>query len=442
MPDLRTGEKPLNTELMKSSCLQRLPLILVLTLATASSGMSQSPGFQFFGAPPPADFSSNLGGPEAVDEDGAPLDLGIFSRKPFTITFSVRQGYDSNVETSSTNPIESWYTNYAVGIAYQFGSPRLQLNANLGGGLTYYYNDVERPMNWNGALSLSATYLATDRLTLSFSTNTAYLSQPDISLEGGGADRNNGDYFFTSTSLSAAYQWTEKFSTVTSYNFGTTYYVEQGLNDELGYSTQTLSQSFDWLILPRTTAVLEYRANARLYYGADLDSFGQFFLFGANQQLNPRLSWTGRLGVELRDNNNPVDGKSTYIGPYLESNLRYSFGPSSSVGWVTRYGTEASGIADVTQRQTFRTGININHGFTPRLSGNLGGYWLVNYYDQYDVIESFYENIFTISAGLNYAINRFISLSAGYQYTIDTAPESTGRDYQRSVAFVGANFTF
>jgi len=436
------SKNPLEVALMKPLSRNGTSLFIALSLGTASLGYPQMQGFQFFGTPPPSDYAGAVEGP-GVDTGGeAPLDLGIFARKPFTITFSVRQGYDSNVYTSSDNPQASMYTNYAAGISYQFGTPRLQLSANLGGGLTYYYNRDGEPYDWNGALTLSSTYLATDRLALSFSTNTAYMSQPDIALQGGGSDIDNGVYFFTNTSISATYQWTEKFSTVTSYNFSTTFYLDQSVNNDLGYIDQTLSQSFDWLVLPRTTAVLEYRVNPRTYYTADLDSFGQFFLVGANQKLNPRLSWNGRVGIELRDNNNPVDGKSTYIGPYLESNLSYAFGESSSVGWVTRYGTEASGIADVTERQTFRTGININHGFTPRLSGNLGGYWLVNYYDQADVIETFYENIFTLSAGLNFAVNRFVSLSTGYQYTIDTAPESTGRNYNRSVVFVGANFTF
>jgi hypothetical protein len=412
----------------------------VLTVVPFHFASAQNRGFQFYGAPAPSDFSTNIGDAEIEDSTG-PLDLGVFSRKPFKFTFSVREGFDSNVFTTRTDPQSSFYTNFAAGISYDFGSPRLQLRSSLGGGLTYYYNRGDDPIDWNGAFSLGATYLATPRLTLSIDTNTAYLSQPDLSIIGA-TDRVNGDYLYTNTSISAAYQWTEKFSTVTSYRFGATYYVENDLNDNQGRIEQTISQSGEWLILPKTTGILEYRINPVTYFEADLDSLGQFFLVGIEQQFNPRLNWNARVGAEMRFNNNPVDGQSVYIGPYMESNLEYQFGPASTIGWLMRYGTEASGINNVTQRQTFRTGVNVNHAFTKRLSANFSSNWLINYYDQADVIPEFYENIIDFSVGLNFAVNRFVSLSAGYSYTIDIAPDNIDREYNRSVAFVGANFGF
>lgn len=401
---------------------------------------AQPRGFQFWGAPPPSDFGGNLGD-EVIEEETDGIDFGIFSRKPFRFTFSVREGFDSNVFTTRDNPQSSFYTNFAAGVSYDFGSPRLQLRSSLGGGLTYYYNRGDDPIDWNGIFSLGATYQATPRLTLTIDTSTAYLSQPDLTIIGA-TNRVDGDYLYSNTYLAAAYQWSEKFSTVTSYRFGVFYYVEENLNDNQGRIEQTIAQSGRWLILPKTTGIVEYRINPVNYFDADLDSLGNFFLIGVDQIFNPRLTWNARVGAELRFNNNPVDGQSTYLGPYMESNLNYQFGPASTIGWLLRYGTEASGINNVTQRQTFRTGLVVNHAFTRRLSANFSTNWLINYYDQQDVIPSFTENIVDFSLGLNFMVNRFVSLSAGYQYTIDIAPDAPEREYNRSVAFVGANFSF
>lgn len=412
----------------------------VLMGLSLHEAQAQPRGFQFWGAPPPSDFGTNLGD-QVIEEDTDGIDFGIFSRKPFRFTFSVREGWDSNVFTTRNNPQSSFYTNFAAGISYDFGSPRLQLRSSLGGGLTYYYNRGDDPIDWNGIFSLGATYQATPRLTLTIDTSTAYLSQPDLTIIGA-TNRVDGDYLYSNTYLAAAYQWSEKFSTVTSYRFGVFYYVEENLNDNQGRIEQTISQSGRWLILPKTTGIVEYRINPVTYFDADLDSLGNFFLIGVDQIFNPRLTWNARLGAELRFNNNPVDGQSTYLGPYMESNLTYQFGPASTVGWLMRYGTEASGINNVTQRQTFRTGLVVNHAFTRRLSANFSTNWLINYYDQQDVIPSFTENIVDFSLGLNFMVNRFMSLSAGYQYTIDIAPDAPEREYNRSVAFVGANFSF
>lgn len=395
----------------------------------------------FFGAPPPADFGNNVGQNETEPQGGPGLDMGIFSSKPFKMTLAVRQGYDSNTETSSNNPNSSFYTNFGAGINYSFGSPRLQLGANLGGGVTYYYSRPGDKVDFNGSFSMNALYRASPRLNLSIATTTSYLSQPDVSIVGG-PNRQEGDYLYSNTSLSAAYQWTEIISTVTTYNFTALYYLEQALNDSQGNISQTLGQSINWLWKPKTTLVAEYRANAITYYSADLNQFGNYFLLGFDQIFNPRFFWNARLGAQLNLNNNPVDGQSVYVGPFMESTLRYQFAPASSLSWNMRYGTEQSGLNNVTQRQTFRTGLNLSHGITGRLSANLGLNYQVNYYDQANVIQDFYENIVDVAVGLKFQLNRFTALEAGYQYTIDIAPDYTGREYNRSIAFVGANFAF
>lgn len=426
----------------QSSKSRSLALLACITTLLCGTASAQTPGFQFWNAGMPGEFGDNLGDNAIEDsEGGAPLGLGIFSRKPFRFTFSVREGFDSNVYTTRYNPTRSWYTNFGAGISYEFGSPRLQLRTNLAGGLTYYYNRPGDPIDWNGAWTLGATYQATPRLTLSVDTTTAYLSQPNVSILGT-SSRQDGDYFYSNTSLSAAYQWTDKFSTVLAYRFGVIYYTEDEINDNQGRIEQTISLSGRYLVLPKTTGVLEYRVNPVTYFQADMDSLGHFFLIGVDQVFNPRLTWNARVGAELRNVDNPVDGESIYLGPYLESNLAYQFGPASSLGWLMRYGTEASGVYNVSQRQTFRTGLNLTHGFTRRLSGQLSADWLINYYDQQNVISSYTENVVTFAMSLNFAVNRFTSLSAGYQYTIDVAPDAPEREYNRNVAYMGANFSF
>jgi hypothetical protein len=307
--------------------------------------------------------------------------------------------------------------------------------------VTYYYTRPGDKVDFNGRLALDSIYKVSPRLTIRARTSTAYLSQPDVSIIGG-TNRSDGDYLFSNTGIGATYQWSEKFSTETAYDITVFYYVEDALNDTQGRVEQNISQSGRWLVLPTTTAVLEYRANPVTYFEADLNSFGNFFLIGGDFQFNPRLSWIVRTGAELRFNNNPVDGSSVYIGPFGESRFRYQFGPASDIAWFMRYGTEASGITDVTERQTFRTGININHAFTARISAAFSFNYLINYYDQPNVIPDFYENIFETGIGVSFQVNRALSLTAGYQFTADVSPTQPEREYNRSVAYVGLNLSF
>jgi len=420
-----------------------VPAIFFSTLAFTHA-QTQSFGGQsaFFSAPGPSDFMTDTG-EQPGGEDNAGLDpIGILAGSPIDFTFAVREGYDDNLFTTRTNKDSSFYTNFAAGMSYEFGGPRLQLTTSLGGGVTYYYTRPGEKTDFNGQFSLNAVYLATPKLTLAIGTTTAYLSQPDTNIIGG-TNRVDGDYIYTNTNIDATYQWTEKFSTVTGYQFYGNYYMEQSLNDTQSFLSQTIRQSFRWLLLPKTTVLLEYRANPITYTGgAGLNSFGNFALVGVDQIFNPRFKWTGRIGIEQRFNQNPVDGDSIYFGPYGESNLSYQFGPASTLSWNARYGTEPSGLTDVTQRQTFRTGIAVNHGFTQRISANLGFNFEVDYFDQANVINTFYQTIFDVTAGVNFKVNRHVSLSAGYQFVAVYAPQNIAFEYNRNVCFVGANLAF
>lgn len=423
--------------------LQTLSAAILLPIATSGLSLAQQNRTRpsFFLPPGPSDFATDIGeGPGEAGEGMNPI--GIFAASPFKYVFSVREGYDDNLFTTRTNQSKSFYTNWAAGVDYEFGSPRLQLNANLGGGVTYYYTRPGDKIDFNGQFAVSAVYLATPRLTLSLNATVAYLAQPDTSLIGT-SNRVNGDYIYTNSSIDAAYQWTEKFSTVTGYSAYANYYLQQELNDTQSYWSSTVKQSFRWLLLPKTTIIAEYRANPIVYTGgAGMNSFGNFALLGFDQMFNPRFKWTARLGVEQRFNQNPVDGNSTYFGPYGESNLSYQFAPASTLAWTARYGTEPSGLSNVTQRQTFRTGIAVNHAFTSRISGNVGFNFEVDYYDQSGVVDPFYETTFDLGVGLNYRINRTVSVSLGYQYVQVMAPENIAFEYTRNIAFAGINLNF
>ena len=424
-------------------------LSFAIVLASCSiCSFGQQPSEDFYGAPAPADFPQELGTP--VDDNAAALEVseekiseGIFEDKPFDFAFAIREGYDDNLFTTETNRSESFYTNVAGGVTYTAESSRLQLSAALNGGVTYYYTRPGNKFDYTGALNLQGSYKLNQRLTLNFSTNTAYLAQPDLEIAGTSA-RNNGDYFFSSTTIAGAYQWSEKFSTDTKYNFTPFFYVEESLNDSQGRIEQTIGQSFRWLVLPKSTAVLEYRVNPVTYYSAPLDNFGQFFLAGFDQVFSPKFKLNGRGGAELRfynsDNNNPE-----YFGPYAEANGIYEYQRNSSIGLNLRYGTEASGLNGAATRETFRIGFNAIQGITPKLSFQGGLNYQNNFYNEFDKQDpnsDFYENVIEFSVGANFKITKNLMLQGGYTYTIDMAPESEQLSYQRNVVFVGANMQF
>ena len=130
------------------------------------------------------------------------------------------------------------------------------------------------------------------------------------------------------------------------------------------------------------------------------------------------------------------------MGPDGQSSLSYRFRPASALSWNLRYGTEPSGLAEVSQRQTFRTGLVLLQTITARISANLTVDYQLNYYDQAGVIAAFFENVFSVGAGLKFTITRLISLEAGYQFSADFSPDDASREDGRNVVFVGVSSSF
>ena len=50
------------------------------------------------------------------------------------MSVSVRGGYDDNVNLTQFDPQESLFTNVALGVTYDFGSPRTRISLNSGAG--------------------------------------------------------------------------------------------------------------------------------------------------------------------------------------------------------------------------------------------------------------------------------------------------------------------
>ncbi len=386
----------------------------------------------------------------SYDDTTADIGEGIFERRPFRFSFAVYEGYNSNVNTTSSNQIESMYTQIAAGVSYEFGSSRLQLTAALSAALAFYYNNLD--LQNDGLFptinfTLGANYAATPRLDLSFETYTAYLSQPNFTVAGA-PNSFDGDYLLSSTTIGAKYLWLPKLATETTYNPVFYYFTDQDQNDIQGRFEQTVGQQFLFLWKPTTALVLEYDFNTRLYYTAnDLDSIGNFLLLGFDHTLNPRSTLTVRGGVEQRWNQNPYEGGTDiYIGPYGSVNFNYAVGKDTTVGLLARYGTTASGFSNYNQAQQFLLGFNAAHQFSRRIGANAFFNYQNNFYDQPGsdgAAPDFYDNIFNTGVNASFLVYRDFSLLAGYAFTTLISTDTVfERDYTQNIVYVGAELDF
>lgn len=378
--------------------------------------------------------------------DAATPDLGTgnFSRSPFRVSVSVREGYDDNVYTTKNNTVSSFYTNGNIVLDYKFGDARTQLALEAFGGLSYYYNrPFGQEYDITTGFSLTASHQVTPRLGLGAALYLAYQSEPDFNtgFASFGVNRRSGNYFFTSDKFSVSYQWAPRFSTVTSYTLGALHYDDSSVGIFEDRTEHTFGNEFRFLVLPTTTAVAEYRYEIIDYDTAPRDSMTHFALAGLDHSFNPRFNISLRGGVQFRE----FDTFGERTSPYGEATLNYALSEHSSLSWNSRYGLDQPDIPGAASRTSFRTGLRANYAFTPRISSTLSIYY------QHDENESFLaptfftpsftEDTVDFSLGFRYEINTMFAALAGYSHT-EVLSDITLREYARNRYYLGLNATF
>jgi hypothetical protein len=363
-----------------------------------------------------------------------------YRRDKLALTLGMSIGYDDNVFFSPTNQIASALVGVNMGADYHFGSRRLNLDTTLVGGVNYYQNRPGGADDENFTLKLALDYQVTPRLAVGVATTTSYLSQPEPQLIGG-SFQFGGSYFYTDTVLDVSYQLRPRLGISVSYDYNGLRYDDETINQGSGFYQQTASLSANLLMSARTTLILQYRYNPVTYYEAGIGSTGQFLLLGIQQTLSPRLSFKFMFGAEHRALENPApDSPSSYLGPFAEGTLNYSFAPRSALTGSMRLGTEPSGTTGVTIRRTFRANLGVNHFIGSRLSLTASVGYEKDIYDQ-PGIEDLSQDIYSTSLTLRYQFALYTSVVLSDSY-ISVEGSTVNTSYTRNFVTLGLEVTF
>jgi len=434
---------------------KRTPALESFAIAIASLVVGCISGSVFAGGEPRSGSTDSVTETTAAVSSGD-LGVGTYSRFPVHFSVSLRQGYDDNVFTSGFDKQASWFTNGGIAMNYDFGSPRTQISLGAGAGITYYWdtnngdgfkgiNDNTDDYDVNAYISLSLVHKASPRLTFSLTTYLTYQSQPDFTLAVG-LNRRSGNFFYTQDKGTVTYLWTPRFSTATSYTFVALNYDDASLGSFEDRIENIFGNEFRFLLWPTTTLVGEYRFQLVSYDSIDRDSTTHFVLGGFDHSFTPRFSMSLRAGAEFRsyDSSDPSNNGSE-SSPYAEATLNYALGKNTTVTWTNRYGIEEPDVVTNPSRRTFRTGLQVKHNFSQRISGQLGAFYQ---HDEYQGVDSpvffspgFNEDVLDIALSLRYAINHWFALEAGYNHT-EVSSDVDLRDYSRNRGWAGVNLTF
>ncbi|HEV2096423.1 MAG TPA: outer membrane beta-barrel protein, partial [Chthoniobacterales bacterium] len=169
------------------------------------------------------------------------------------------------------------------------------------------------------------------------------------------------------------------------------------------------------------------------------DSTNQSILAGVDQTFTQYFGGSLRAGVRFRSSD-----RGDRTSPHVESTLHYKFAERGSVIWTNSYSIEESGLPGASGRTTYRTHLDLNYGFTPRISASL----TLSYALRDRAASS--DTTFDIGPSVRYAVTRHLGLNAGYRHSAVDRGSASGaanefslfRSYTRNLYFVGLNLRF
>jgi hypothetical protein len=345
-------------------------------------------------------------------------------------------GYDDNAQTSRSGA-GSLFTSENVTLSYVLPSRSTQVSITAGIGVTDY---IEQRTDTTAFFDLSLARNLTRRLALNASIDGAYTSEPNFN-EDVGPDRFQGSYFNINDKIWASYELSRRISTVSSYSFHLVRYEDKEAAFFTDRDEHSFAEQLRYILTRTTTLTAQYNFLLVDYVTYPLDSTTHYALAGIEHTFSPDLRAQFQAGASLRS----YDNGGNETDPDFQGSLDYTIGNRTSLSWTGSYSVEAPTERNVVSTTAFRTGLQLTHSFTGRVSLSLGAAYHHDENQQgltfLSMGPTFDEDTFEVSLGLHYQLSRRLSFDFGIERSEIASGLST-RDYSRNHYSMGLSYTF
>jgi hypothetical protein len=359
---------------------------------------------------------------------------------PLDITAGVDIGYDDHVigssSTTSSSGQSSFLARENVVLSYDRPRERTEIRLVAVGRFSQFF-DVGTD-DKDLSITLALTHNFSTRLSFRADVYAAYQTEPNFQ-SNVGPENVRAPHFDTSDIFSLTYHWFPRFAMVTTYEFNRILYSQSSsVGTSSNRTQQTLGEQFQFSLTRRTNLIGTYRFQTIDYETATNNSITHYILVGVDHHLTEHLSFNALGGPSFRSLEN--DGNT--VNPYFEGRLQYARS-NHSLSWNTSYGYESPTAANVSNRTTIRTGVNLTYHLTSRVHSTAAFYYHHddNQGGSSGTTSAGTQDSLEFSLGVRYTINRRLSLHADYRHTMQSSQGSTS-GYSRNQYSAGLSYTY
>jgi hypothetical protein len=436
---------------------------------TPAPGATSSPSTIYISPGNPASTTGPFGDSSALDTTPSLRALPVDStgggtdasthRKFYTLSVSLREVYDDNVNTTNTNKQASLESIISPSVLVDFPTPDGDFSGRYTFGLTYYATppnssngNGSSPTNSttsNGSLEMSHdlvlqfTHNFSSRFQLSMAEELRYQIEPNI-LQSVGTNYQDGAYLTNVLNGNLYAQWTPKVSTVISYGNTVVRYDDSTVGDQQNSVENTGSFTASYALLPKFSASLGTQIDDITYQSGDRGYTSYTLFTGGSWQALPSLSITGRGGISLTDT---VGASSTEVSPYAALSVSWTLGARSSLTFDYAHEVTPSSEVGANGQLSDRLSTGFSYQITTRLSTHLDAIFTDSTVSGGLAVQSgglpsdYSENTYEADLGLVYSYNSNFSLDGGFTFT-GVQSDIDNNNYTRDEVYVGVRGTY
>jgi hypothetical protein len=456
-------------------CLITLCLLLScrFSVAADSQNSSSSPSTPAPMAPVSSNATSTYGtpaNPSAIpDQVGSnattppaamalPVTTDVTTRKFYTLTASLREIYDDNVNTSNSNPQASFETVLSPSVLVDFPTTDGDFSARYTMTLTYYTVGPNNGVNNNSTdkngpetqftqeFIAQYTHNFSDRFNLNLSDGFRDFTQPSLD-QSTGTNYENGPYISNVFSGSLSAQWTPLIGTTSSYSNSVVRYDNSTVAQFQDSVENTGTQVISYAIRPKVSLDVGVIVDDISYTDAQRGYTTYTGFGGASWQVLPSLSLSGRGGATYIE---PVVGTSS-ISPYGALTIAWTIGARSTLTFDYAHEITPSDQIGANGQTSDRFSSNVTYEITPRLSSHLSAN-----YTHGDVSNTLatagggngqQQDVYYVDTGLAYHYNSYLDLDTGVTLSgvsneDSSNTNSNSQNYTRDQLYLGVRGTY
>lgn len=360
--------------------------------------------------------------------------------KFYTISASLREGYDDNIFTARSNKVGSFTTDISPTFLVDFPMDNSDFSARYTFDATYFQNRSGDQFDLNHEFSARYNHSFSERYNLDLRELFRYSTEPSL-LDSTGTLFRDGAYISNVAAAEFTAQWTPLVGTVTTYTNTLYDYQDKSIAIEQNFLENTVNQDLRFAIQPTYTLVF-----GGIYDGIDYDHISRGYNnytgnVGIDWQALPSILVGARFGGTVTD----ADNVGTSTSPYVSLTVNWRLGERSSLDFGYLHNVVPTDVVTATGQEADRINAKFSYDITPSITTHLEGIYTHSDYTSDLIlpgtISDFTEDVVAIDTGFAYHFNKNFDFDGGYTFS-NVSSQLTFREYTRNQVYVGIRGTY